>query len=191
MDGQLAAYVRVSSIDQNPARQLEAIGIVDRVFVDRASGGSAAREALQELLTWARFGDEVRVHSMDRLARSVIDLHRIVDELVGRGVTIRFLKEGLSFNQASNDPTARLMLGIMGSVAEFERALIRERQAEGIAAAKARGVYRGRKRALGPEDVQKARERVSGGVPKAQVARDLGVSRQTLYSALRQPEEVM
>lgn len=186
MPGQVAGYVRVSSVDQNPERQVEALGPVDRLFEDRASGGTAERPALRELISWAREGDAVKVHSMDRLARSVIDLHQIVDDLVAKGVSVQFLKEGLQFSQSSRDPVARLMLGVVGAVAEFERSLIRERQAEGIAVAKARGAYRGRKRALNAKDVQRARERVSEGVSKAQVARDLGVSRQTLYSAFNE-----
>ena len=185
MTGQVAGYIRVSSVDQNFDRQREAVGSPDRIFEDKASGGSADRPALRELMQWARAGDTVKVHSMDRLARSVVDLHRIVDDLVDRGATVEFLKEGLRFSKSDKDPVARLMLGVVGSVAEFERSLIRERQAEGIAAAKMRGAYRGRKRSLSPIDIEAARRRVSDGVPKAKVARDLGVSRQTLYNAFR------
>lgn len=186
MSGQLAGYVRVSSRDQNPARQVESIGDVDRLFTDHLSGGSRAdRVALAELIAWSRRGDQVRVSSMDRLARSVIDLHNLVDEFIARGVAVHFIKENLTFKAGGEgDAMGRLLMGIMGSVAEFERAIIRERQAEGIAAAKARGVYRGRKRALTDEQVAKAIEAVERGVPKAKVARDFGVSRQTLYTAL-------
>lgn len=107
-----------------------------------------------------------------------------MDELTAKGVGVNFVKEGLTFGPEHADPTARLLLGVMGSVAEFERSLIRERQAEGIRAAKARGVYRGRKPALTHEQVEEARDRMAQGVPKATVARDLGVTRQTLYAAL-------
>lgn len=186
MVGQTAGYVRVSTLEQNPDRQLEALGRTDRIFEDRASGSSTERPALQDLLAWVREGDTVKVHSMDRLARSVVDLHKVVDRLVDRGATVEFLKEGHRFSKTDQDPVARLMLGVMGAVAEFERSLIRERQAEGIAAAKARGVYRGRKRALSPKDIQEARLRIDDGIPKARVARDLGISRQTLYAALSQ-----
>lgn len=185
MNGQVTGYIRVSTTEQNVARQEEAIGPVDRLFVDRASGKArGGRPGLDELLRWIRDGDSVKVASMDRLARSVVDLHQIVDEITGRGARVEFLKEGLVFGQEPNDATSRLLLGVMGAVAEFERTIIRERQAEGIAAAKARGVYRGRQRALTPEAARAAQLRVEAGVPKAQVARDLGVSRQTLYNAL-------
>lgn len=184
MVGQTAAYVRVSTLEQNSHRQFEAIGSTDRIFEDHASGSSTDRPALRELLAWVRDGDTVKVHSMDRLARSVVDLHAVVDLMVDRGATVEFIKEGHSFSKSDSNPVSRLMLGVMGAVAEFERSLIRERQAEGIAAAKARGVYQGRKRALTRSDVQAARLRIDEGVPKATVARDLGVSRQTLYTAL-------
>jgi DNA invertase Pin-like site-specific DNA recombinase len=185
MDGQVVAYLRVSSLDQNLARQVEAVGAATKTFTDRASGkGRDERPALGELLEWVRQGDTVRVASMDRLARSVIDLHQIVDELTAKGVSVEFVKEGLTFGPEQASPTSRLLLGVMGSVAEFERAIIKERQAEGIRAAKARGVYRGRKPALTSEQVEAARSRIAQGVSKAAVARDLGVARQTLYAAL-------
>ena len=188
MSGQTVAYVRVSSSDQNVARQVESVGDAAKLFTDRASGkGRGERPALKQLMEWVRDGDTVRVASMDRLARSVIDLHEIVDELTDKGVRVQFIKEGLTFSPDSVDPTARLLLGVMGSVAEFERAIIRERQAEGIRAAKARGVYHGRSRSLNAEQVERAIKRLAAGVPKAQIARDLGVSRQTLYNALAAP----
>ncbi|WP_256842258.1 recombinase family protein [Ornithinimicrobium cryptoxanthini] len=185
MVGQTVGYLRVSSQDQNLARQEEAIGQVDRCFIDKASGkGRAERPGLTELLGWVREGDTIHVASMDRLARSIVDLHQIVDEITATGVTVQFLKEGLSFSPDRSDPTARLLLGVMGAVAEFERAIIRERQAEGISAAKARGVYKGRARKLTPAQVDEARQRVTMGVPKAVIARELGCSRQTLHTAL-------
>lgn len=185
MGGQVAGYIRVSSAEQNVARQEEALGVVDRAFVDRASGkGRAERPQLQDLLAWVRDGDNVKVASMDRLARSVVDLHQIVDEITAKGGRVEFVKEGLTFGQGPQDATARLLMGVMAAVAEFERVIIRERQAEGIALAKARGVYKGRARRLTVAQVEEARRRVDLGVPKAAVARDLGCSRQTLYSAL-------
>lgn len=182
------AYVRVSSTDQNLARQhqsiREAVGEPDRVFEDQCSGGTADRPGLAALLVHLREGDALVVSSMDRLARSVIDLHALVDGLTDRGVSVRFLREGLSFRPGESDPTGRLLLGVMGSVAAFERAMIRERQAEGIALAKQRGVYKGRARRLSPQQIEQARQRVEAGVPVARVAREAGVSRQTLYNAL-------
>ena len=123
------------------------------------------------------------IAKLDRLARNLDDLRRLVTDLTGKGVRVEFIKEGLTFTGEANAMN-RLLLSMLGAVAEFERELIRERQAEGIALAKERGVYKGRAKALNPEQVAEAQERVSQGIPKAKVARDLGVSRQTLYSAL-------
>src|SRR5437588_2389564 len=144
MFGQRIGYVRVSSLDQNPDRQLEQTP-VDRIFTDHASGKDVARPQLDALLRFVREGDTVVVHSMDRLARNLDDLRRIVQGLTQRGVRMEFVKEGLTFT-GEDSPMANLMLSVMGAFAEFERALIRERQREGIVLAKPRGAYRGRKK---------------------------------------------
>ena len=146
MQGHRIGYVRVSSFDQNPERQLEQTQ-VSKVFTDKASGKDTQRPQLEALLSFVREGDTVVVHSMDRLARNLDDLRRLVQKLTQRGVRIEFLKEGLVFT-GEDSPMANLMLSVMGAFAEFERALIRERQREGIALAKQRGAYRGRKKAL-------------------------------------------
>ena len=183
MQGQRIGYVRVSSFDQNPERQLEHID-VSKVFTDKASGKDVQRPELERLLTFVREGDTVVVHSMDRLARNLDDLRRIVQGLTQRGVRIEFVKEGLTFT-GEDSPMANLMLSVMGAFAEFERALIRERQREGIALAKQRGAYRGRKRALLPEQVAELRQRVAVGEQKATLSREFGISRETLYQYLR------
>jgi len=182
MNGQRIGYTRVSTLDQQTTRQLEGV-TVDRMFTDKASGKDTRRPALDELLGFVREGDTVVVHSMDRLARNLDDLRRLVKELTRRGVRIEFVKENLTFT-GEDSPMANLMLSVMGAFAEFERALIRERQREGIALAKRRGVYRGRKKALSDDQAVILRARVAAGEPKAQVARDLGVSRETLYRYL-------
>jgi len=186
MTGQRIGYVRVSSLDQNPDRQLEQIP-VDRTFTDKASGKDVARPQLDTLLRFARDGDTVVVHSMDRLARNLDDLRRLVQLLTGRGIRVEFVKEQLTFT-GEDSPMATLLLSVMGAFAEFERALIRERQREGITLAKQRGVYRGRKKAL--SDVQRAelRQRLAAGEQKAHVAREYGISRETLYQYLRTAE---
>jgi DNA invertase Pin-like site-specific DNA recombinase len=183
LKGQRIGYVRVSSFDQNPDRQLEHVQ-VDRAFTDKASGKDTQRPQLEALLGFVREGDTVVVHSMDRLARNLDDLRRLVQSLTRRGVRIEFAKECLAFT-GEDSPMANLMLSVMGAFAEFERALIRERQREGIALAKQRGAYRGRKKALAPERVTELRARVAAGEPKAGVARDLGISRETLYQYLK------
>lgn len=185
MAGQVIGYVRVSSTDQNPARQIEAIGAVEETFTDHVSGGSRAeRTALATMLRHARRGDTVRVASMDRLARSVVDLAQIVVELTGRGVRVEFVAERLSFDPGGEDPFATFQLHLLGAVAQLERSLIRERQREGIAIAKTRGVYLGRARRLDDAQVTEARALAEQGVPKAKIARDLGCSRRVLYDAL-------
>ena len=183
MNGHTVGYIRVSTFDQNTDRQLEGIHL-DKVFTDRASGKDAKRPELELLIHYVREGDTVVVHSMDRLARNLDDLRKIVQELTGRGIRIQFMKENLTFT-GEDSPMANLMLSVMGAFAEFERALIRERQREGIALAKERGAYRGRKRSLSDRDIAEVRRRVAAGEKKARVARDYGISRETLYQYLK------
>ncbi|MDF2974436.1 MAG: transposon Tn21 resolvase [Microvirga sp.] len=183
MDGQRVGYVRVSGLDQNPDRQLEAVSVA-RTFTDKASGRDTRRPELDRLLAFVREGDTVVVHSMDRLARNLDDLRRVVQDLTRRGVRIEFVKEGLTFT-GEDSPMANLMLSVMGAVAEFERALLRERQREGITLAKQRGAYRGRKRALNSEQIVEMKRRVAAGEQKARVARDMGICRETVYQYLR------
>ena len=176
-------YTRVSSEAQNLDRQLDAIAL-DKVFADKVSGKNTQRPRLDELLDYVRDGDTVVVHSMDRLARNLDDLRQLVRGLTGRGVRVEFVKENLTFT-GDDSPMATLLLSIMGSFAEFERALIRERQMEGIAQAKKRGVYTGRKKALTNEQVIDIRDRITAGETKSALAREYGISRETLYQHLR------
>ena len=184
MDGQRIGYVRVSSFDQNPERQLEGVQVA-RAFTDKASGKDTQRPELVSLLSFVREGDTVVVHSMDRLARNLDDLRRIVQGLTKRSVRIEFVKESLAFT-GEDSPMANLMLSVMGAFAEFERSLIRERQREGIALARQRGAYRGRKKSLNDEQIAELKRRVSAGEPKALIARDFGISRETLYQYLKE-----
>jgi DNA invertase Pin-like site-specific DNA recombinase len=183
LQGHRIGYIRVSSFDQNPERQLEQVK-VSKVFTDKASGKDTERPALEQLLAFVREGDTVVVHSMDRLARNLDDLRRLVQQLTQRGVRIEFVKEGLTFT-GEDSPMANLLLSVMGAFAEFERALIRERQREGIALAKQRGAYRGRKKALSPEQIDALQRRAGTGEQKAKLAREYGISRETLYQYLR------
>jgi DNA invertase Pin-like site-specific DNA recombinase len=181
--GQRIGYVRVSSYDQNPERQLEHLR-ADRVFTDKASGKDAERPQLKALLQYAREGDTIVVHSMDRLARNIDDLRRIVLDQGRRGIRVEFVKENLSFT-GEDSPMSNLMLSVLGAVAQFERDLIKERQREGIALAKQRGAYKGRKRALPAERVAELRSRAGTGEKKARLASEFGISRETLYQYLR------
>lgn len=175
--------MRVSTFEQNVERQLEGVAL-DRCFTDRVSGKDTKRPELTALLAFVREGDTVVVHSMDRLARNLDDLRRLVQALTAKGVRIEFVKEGLAFT-GEDSPMATLMLSVMGAFAEFERALPRERQREGITLAKQRGAYRGRKKSLTAEQVAELKRRVSAGDQKSQVARDLGITRETVYQYLR------
>lgn len=183
MHGQRIGYIRVSSFDQNPERQLDHVQ-VDKQFIDKASGKDTVRPQLDALLSFAREGDTVVVHSMDRLARNLDDLRRLVQQLTKRGIRIEFVKECLTFT-GEDSPMANLLLSVMGAFAEFERALIRERQREGIALAKQRGAYRGRKKALVDDQIVELRRRASAGEQKATLAREFGISRETLYQYLK------
>ena len=175
-------YIRVSTVDQNTERQLDGVR-VDKTFTDKASGKDINRPQFQAALEYLREGDVLVIHSMDRLARNLDDLRKIVADLTARGIVIEFVKEKLSFN-GDDSALSKLLLSVMGAFAEFERALLKERQREGIAIAKKAGVYKGRKRALTPERATELRARVKAGDAKAAVARAFGISRETLYTYL-------
>lgn len=178
-------YIRVSSVDQNTDRQLDGQDL-DKVFTDKASGKDSKRPQLQACLEYLRDGDLLMVHSMDRLARNLLNLKNMVTDLTARGVHVQFLKENLTFTGEGDSPMSHLLLNLLGAVAEFERSLIRERQMEGIALAKKAGVYKGRKRSLTAQQVQDIRKRLGAGERKASLAKEYGISRQTLYTAVGQ-----
>ncbi|CAM3225215.1 recombinase family protein [Tsukamurella hominis] len=178
--GQRIGYTRVSTVDQNDARQLDGIA-VDRTFTDKASGKTADRPALAEALRFVRDGDTLVVHSMDRLARNVEDLRRIVRELTAAGVRVEFVKEALTFT-GDDSPMNNLLLTMLGAVAEFERSLILERQREGIAIAKAAGRYRGRKAKLTDDQAAELRARLAAGESPSKLAADYGISRASVYN---------
>lgn len=180
MKGQRVGYIRVSSLEQNTDRQLEGIEL-DKHYLDKVSAKDTNRPALQAMLDFVRQDDLVIVHSMDRLARSLDDLRRIVKDLTSRGVKIQFVKENITFS-GDDSALSHLLLSVMGAFAEFERALIKERQREGIALAKKRGAFKGRQKCLSNEQVITIQERINAGVTKAKIARDLGISRATIYN---------
>lgn len=182
--GKLIGYVRVSTLDQNTERQLEGMAL-DKVFTDKASGKDTDRPQLQAALEYVREGDTLVCHSMDRLARNLDDLRRVVDSLTGKGIAVQFVKESMTFTGADS-AMSRLMLSVMGAFAEFERSLIKERQREGIAIAKTKGVYKGRKPAMTPDQIEalKAQDRERGGKNRSGLAKEHGISRETLYQYL-------
>ena len=173
-------YRRVSSVDQNLDRQ--DLGHVDKLFEEKVSGASAKdRPALMDLIDFAREGDEVVCYSIDRLARDLRDLHELISTLTRKGATVTFLSERLSFSPNADDPFATLHLHLLGAVAQFERSIIRKRQAEGIAKAKERGVYSGRKPVI---DHARIRTLHAAGERPTAIARVMGISRITVYRAL-------
>lgn len=181
--GQRLGYIRVSTVDQNQARQLHGVPL-DRRFTDHCSGSTTTRPGLTALRQYAREGDTVLVHSLDRLGRNLLDLRGIVDEFVGRGIRIEFLAENLAFGGAVA-PLAQLQLTLMGAFAEFERSLLLERQREGIAAAKLRGAYDRGLKLTKPQRDELRRRIAAGEHNKAKLARELGISRQSIYKYLR------
>lgn len=177
-------YIRVSDVSQNEGRQLEG-QTMDKTFTDKVSGKDTNRPALVQMLEYVREGDTLLVHSIDRLARNLVDLRNLVDQLIGKGVTVRFLKENLNFSSDTSNPMNNLMLSMMGAFAEFERAVIRERQREGIELAKAEGRMKGRPAALTPEQIEVIKDRAQKGESKVGLAKEFNVTRSTLYAALK------
>lgn len=184
MVGKTVGYVRVSHVDQNTARQLEGEPL-DKVFTDKVSGKNADRPALQAMLEYVREGDTLLVHSIDRLARNLVDLRNLVDQLTGKGVAVRFVKENLTFTGNTDSPMNNLMLSMMGAFAEFERSMIRERQREGIELAKAEGRMKGRPTSLTPKQIISIKDRAQKGESKVALAAEFNVTRTTIYSALK------
>lgn len=181
-------YVRVSTVDQNTDRQLSE-QILDQVFTDKASGKNTERPQLKKLLSVVSAGDTVYVHSMDRLARNLSDLQSLVEEINGKGATIIFVKESLTFEaDKEKQPLATLLLQLLGAVAQFERSLILERQREGIAKAKKRGVYKGRK-PIDNKLLEDAAKAVGKDLSVTRAAKAFGVGKTTLYKFINSAKE--
>ena len=183
MSDKVVGYIRVSTYDQNPERQLDGMHL-DKTFTDKASGKDLKRPAFEELLDYVREGDTVLVHSMDRLARNLDHLRQVVREITTKGVKVQFVKEKLTFT-GEDSPMATLLLSVMGAVAEFERSLIGERQREGVAIAKQKGLYKGRRKALNEEQVRELQARVAQGEKKVNLAKDFNIMRETVYQYLK------
>ena len=181
--GMVVGYKRVSALDQADLRQLDGVE-TDKVFTDKASGKDTNRPQLTAMLGFVREGDTIVCHAMDRLARNLDDLRKLVLDLVKRGVHVRFVKENLTFT-GEDSPMAHLLLSVIGAVAQFERDLIRERQREGIALAKQRNVYLGRVRSLSAAQADDLRRRINAGERKTLLAREFGITRTTVYEYMR------
>lgn len=178
------AYIRVSSNSQNTDRQLDSI-VLDKIFTETKSGKSANdRVELQNCLDYVREGDTLHVHSIDRLARNLADLQSIIEYANGKGVTVQFHKEGLTFLADSTNPMNKLMMQMIGAFAEFERNLIRERQREGIDKALAKGTKFGAKEKLTKSQIAELKTRHSNGEKISKLAAEYGITRQTVYYLL-------
>ncbi len=174
-------YKRVSTEGQNTDRQ-ELTGC-EKIFEEKVSGASKERKALNDMIDWVREGDTVEVWSIDRLARDLRDLQTIVYKLLDKGVSVSFVSERLSFSADKDDAFAKLQLHLMGSFAEFERSIIRKRQAEGIAKAKAKGIYKGRKKSIDAAIVSQLKEQ---GLGASAIAKRLGIGRASVYRVIQQ-----
>jgi DNA invertase Pin-like site-specific DNA recombinase len=182
MAQQVVGYIRVSSSGQNTARQLVDIRL-DKEFVDTITGSTMDRKNLIACMDYVREGDMLVVDSIDRLARNLLDLQGIINALIKKGVSVKFIKENLTFN-SSKDPMANLTLQIMGAFAEFERTMIKARQREGIDAAKKSGKHLGRPSTITPKLAKEAKDLKEGGTSIRQIAFKMKVSRATIYKML-------
>jgi DNA invertase Pin-like site-specific DNA recombinase len=183
MDCQLLGYARVSTLDQDPTLQTDALESAGcyRVFTDRASGKLDRRPQLDRVLDQLRPGDTLVVWRLDRLGRSMKHLISVVADLEERGIGFRSLTENID----TTTPTGKLTFHLFGALAEFERELIRERTMAGLAAARARGRKGGRPSVMTPSKLKVARELIDAGeLTVGQVAATIGVSRSSLYRAL-------
>jgi len=191
--GMTVGYIRVSSVGQNTDRQTDGFKSLDldKVFTEKVSGATTDRPELKACLEYLRENDTLYIYSMDRLARNLIDLQCIVKELTSRGVCIKFMKEQLTFEQTGNNPMNTLLLQVMGGFAEFERSLIKERQMEGIASAKAKGVKFGRKAKLTPEQKTDIITRLESDpfIKKSDLMHEYDISRATFYRLMKDFKE--
>ena len=185
MKGQKVGYIRVSALDQNPDRQLEGI-LLDRKFIDKFTGKVLDRPALNEMVQYIREGDRIYVHSMDRLARNLLDLKNVVKQITEKKAEIQFLKENLIFT-GDDSPMSILLLSMMGAFAEFEVSLIRERQREGIRLARERGVYIGRRKVFNEQQIEEIRRLDEEGYRKKEICERFNVSRGCIYKYLKKP----
>ena len=172
-------YVRVSTVDQNEARQVEALKKygIEKWYSEKVSGKNLNRPKLQEMLDFVREGDTIYIHDFSRISRSVKDLLSLIDLLEAKKVHLVSLKENLD----TSTPAGRLMLTMIGAINEFERANLLERQAEGIAIAKAKGKYKGRKAIeINEAFIEGYNKYLARKLSKSALAKELGVSRPTL-----------
>jgi DNA invertase Pin-like site-specific DNA recombinase len=189
MTGKRIGYIRVSTFEQNPDRQLDGM-VLDKRFIEFASAKNTNRPQLELLMDYVRDDDILFVHSVDRLARNARDLCELVDFFVSKGVTVNFVRQNLIFN-GNDSPMSKFQLAVMGAVAELEREISLERQREGIALAKKAGKYKGRKSKITEENITYIKQQLrESRDTKTKIAKDLGISRTLLYQCLRKNEKI-
>lgn len=181
--GQTVGYIRVSSVGQNTARQLDGVAL-DKIFEDKCSGSDTNRPALQAMLAHVRDGDTVLVHEISRLARNTSDLLALVKQLTDKGASITFKKEGLTFTGDKTSAMNQMLLTMLGAVSAFELSMINERRAEGQAKARADGKHMGRSAKLSAQQAAEVRQRAAIE-SKTALAAEFGVSRATLYAVIK------
>lgn len=189
MSGKKIGYIRVSSVDQNPERQLDGIEL-DKKFIDYASGSTVKRPQLIALMEYVREDDIVIAHSLDRMARNVRDLINIIEGFLDRKITVQFINENLTFSATDNNPMSNLLMVMLGAIAQFERCLIRERQREGIEIAKKAGRYKGKPSNYTPEIITKIKQGLENTrKSKSKLALEIGISRESLYKYMKKMKE--
>ena len=179
-------YARVSSLGQNIERQTLNEKDFDRVYTDRCSGKDRERPELKAMLSNLRSGDEITCHSLDRLARNMFDLQSLVKEITDKNCSVVFVKENLRFEPGKNSPISTLMLQILGSISEFERSLIKARQAEGIAIAKLKHKFKGGKRKLTDYQIEELNKMIhKKTLTVSGAAEKYGICRASVYNYLK------
>ena len=180
--GRFIGYILISQINHNSDKQLEGLEL-GKIFIEKISIQDISRPKLEEMISFSKKGDTIFVHSMDRLARNMDDFYNIINNLVSKGVAVKFVKERLTFS-LDDSSIASLPLLAMRAFSEFERILIEQKRCEKIALAKSRGAYQGRKRELSAETVAIIKKSIEKGQKKSDLARKFGISRETLYRYL-------
>ncbi|MDU1584844.1 MAG: recombinase family protein [Clostridium sp.] len=181
------AYARVSTLEQHEDRQLEGLKKynIDKWFIEKGSGINYNRQELQKMLEFAREGDTIYIWDFSRLSRSLKDLLSIIERLENKGITLISIKENLD----SSTPTGKLMISMVGAINEFERANLLERQREGIAIAKAKGKYKGRKAIEYPDNWEEVYNKWKVREITAIKAMELtGLKKNTFYKLVKEYE---
>jgi DNA invertase Pin-like site-specific DNA recombinase len=185
MTGKLIGYLRVSTAEQQTDRQLDGIEL-DKRFEEKISGKDTNRPELKAMLEYIREGDHVFVHELSRLGRSMVDLHKIVEDILKKKASVVFVKENMEFSpDRINDPVKDSLFGMLSVFSQFERSLIKQRQKEGIAAAKNRGKHLGRPIKLTADQKDEIRKRSAAGEKPPELSKAFNVARATIYNVIK------